>query len=61
MTKSTVEILQELLSETESSMRTLTATSDASDVAYNSGLFKAQILIERKIKEISKSTVTTED
>ena len=61
MTKSTVEILQELLSETGSSMRQLTATSDTSDVAYNSGLFKAQILIERKLKEVSKTTVATED
>jgi hypothetical protein len=61
MAKSTVEILQELLSETENSMKPLTTESDLSDIAYNSGLFKAQILVERKIKEISKSTVTTED
>jgi hypothetical protein len=61
MAKNTIEVLQELLSETESSMKPLTTESDPSDVAYNSGLFKAQILIERKIKEASKSTIKTED
>ena len=61
MAKNAIEVLQELLLETESSMKALTVESDSSDIAYNSGLFKAQILIERKIKEISKLTVTTND
>lgn len=61
MSKNAIEVLQELLLETESSMKPLTVESDPSDIAYNSGLFKAQILIERKIKEISKSTIKTED
>lgn len=61
MAKNTIEVLQELLSETENSMKPLTTESDPSDIAYNYGLFKAQILIERKIKEISKPTIKTED